>query len=105
MTLSYTCLILASASAVPRWRSLAPVFWWQRWEHPASRATNGRLSWIAAPGAVEYSVRRSLITDLGAAVEIGTTDDLFFEDVNAVLDGSSYAYRVFPLNACGQEAP
>ncbi len=67
--------------------------------------THVRLSWTPAPGAVEYSVRRSPSTDFDAPVEIGTTSGLFFEDVNAVLDGSSYSYRVFPLNACGQEAP
>ena len=32
-------------------------------------------------------------------------DCTLFEDVDAVHDGNSYAYRIFAANACGEETP
>ena len=50
-------------------------------------------------------VKRSFLPSFGFAEVIGTTDATLFEDVGAAADGDSYYYRVFPANACGQEAP
>ena len=64
-----------------------------------------RLSWDAIPGASGYIVRRSQSPDFNFPVEIGTTAATFFENINAVMDDSLYAYRVFAVNACREEGP
>ncbi|RLE17672.1 MAG: hypothetical protein DRJ50_13785, partial [Actinobacteria bacterium] len=64
-----------------------------------------RLSWDPIPGAAGYIVRRSASPAFGSPDEIGTTSATFFENINAVTDDSFYAYRVFAVNACGEEGP
>jgi hypothetical protein len=68
-------------------------------------AAHVRLVWDPVAGADHYVVRRSESADFGAAQVIGTASETLFEDVNALIDESSYFYRVFAANACGEEAP
>jgi hypothetical protein len=64
-----------------------------------------RLSWDPVAGVDHYLVRRSSSPDFAAAEEIGTTTATLFEDVDGVLAQDSFFYRVFSVNACGDETP
>jgi len=68
-------------------------------------AAHVQLSWDAAAGADHYVVRRSSSPDFTGAVELGSTEGTLYEDVDALLNEHAYFYRVFPVNACGEEAP
>jgi hypothetical protein len=68
-------------------------------------STHVRLDWAAAAGAESYIVRRSASFDFSSPVDLGETAGTLFEDVDALNDGNSYAYRVFAVNGCGVEAP
>jgi hypothetical protein len=63
-----------------------------------------RLSWDAMPGADHYIIRRSDSNDFSAVTDIGSTSATFFEDPNAAANENFYSYRVFTVNACGEEA-
>ncbi len=62
-----------------------------------------RLDWSPASGAAGYVVRRSTSADFSGALPIGLAESAYYEDENAAADGNFYAYRVIPVNACGQE--
>ncbi|MCP3982100.1 MAG: S8 family serine peptidase [bacterium] len=62
-----------------------------------------RLQWAAVTGAEQYVIRRGTQYDFSDATEIGTTSDTLFEDLDAAPAAESYVYKVFSVNACGQE--
>jgi len=64
-----------------------------------------RLSWDPVAGASGYVVRRSENTNFESAEDLGSTAVTFYEDANAATDGNFYLYRVFAVNACGEETP
>jgi subtilisin family serine protease len=68
-------------------------------------AAHVRLEWDAVAGADRYIVRRSRFSDFGSPEVRGETEQTLFEDVDAANDENLYFYRIFSLNACGDESP
>jgi hypothetical protein len=64
-----------------------------------------RFSWPAVADATMYRVYRSSTPEPDGFIELGETDELYFEDAGEGGTLNSYYYLVKGVNACNQEGP
>lgn len=64
-----------------------------------------RLAWDPATDATSYTIYRSDEPLRETFVEIGTSDELFYEDLDQGSSKQSYFYLVTGKNPCGEEGP